>query len=156
MSGGLRLLFDECCSPRLPRELREFYRIDYPDLELRHLMQDWAPGTPDPDWLAPLREDRSWIVITKDAGTKSADHKLPMICREWGITHVAFTGGIINGGYTEQKNALTAVWKQLFLLHQLPPGTQVKLGRGQSRGNPFAFELRVGGKNVASLLTPPD
>ena len=29
MSAGLKLLFDECCSPRLPRELRDFYQRDY-------------------------------------------------------------------------------------------------------------------------------
>jgi hypothetical protein len=26
MSAGLKLFFDECCSPRLPRELRDFYQ----------------------------------------------------------------------------------------------------------------------------------
>jgi len=154
MSFQLKLLFDECCSRRLPRELREFYLIDYPHLTLRHLMEDWTPGTSDRDWLAPLRDDHSWIVITKDAGMKSTDHKLPMICREWGITHVTFTAGIIRSGYTEQKNALTAVWSQLFRLHQLPPGTQVKLGRSQSRGNLSSFDLRVGGRHIGSLLPP--
>jgi hypothetical protein len=152
MSAPLRLLFDECCSKRLPRELFEFYRIDHPDMVLRHLMENFAPGTPDPDWLAPLREDRTWIVITKDAGVKSPDHKLPLICREWGITHVVFTGGIIGGGYAVQKQALAAVWPQLFLLHRLPPGTQVKLGQVQRKGNVAGYELRVGGRSLSAVL----
>jgi len=156
MSLPLKLLFDECCSKRLPKELREFYRIDHPDIILRHLMEDWDAGTPDPDWLAPLREDRSWIVVTKDSGTHSPDHKLPLICREWGITHVAFTGGIIRCGYTEQKQALTAVWRWLFQLHRLPPGTQVKLGQIQRKGNVSGYELRVGGKSVSALLSRLD
>ena len=153
MSVPLMLLFDECCSKRLPRELREFYRIDHPDMVLKHLMDDWTPGTPDPDWLAPLRDDRSWIVITKDAGVKSPDHKLPLICREWGITHLAFTGGIIRAGYTEQTQALTAVWPQLFQLHRLPPGTQVKLGQAQRRGNVSGYDLRVGGRSLTAILS---
>lgn len=153
MSAPLRLLFDECCSKRLPRELREFYRIDHPDMELKHLMDDWISGTPDPDWLAPLRRDRTWIVITKDAGVNSPDHKLPLICRVWGITHVAFTGGIIRAGYTVQKQALTAVWPQLFQLHRLPPGTQAKLGQAQRRGKVSGYDLRVEGRSLDAVLS---
>lgn len=152
MMQRLRLLFDECCSRRLPVELKQFYHIDYPDIELRHLMQDWASGTGDYDWLAPLREDRTWIVITKDAGKNSPTEKLPLICREWGITHVTFTAGIINAGFTEQKNALVGVWKLLFHLDRLAAGTQVKLGHSQSRGGFRGFDLRVEGKSIASLL----
>jgi hypothetical protein len=156
MSGELKLLFDECCSRRLPVELRQFYAIDYPGIEFRHLMQDWAPGTPDFDWLAPLREDRSWIVITKDAGKNSSMEKLPIICRGWGITHVTFTASIIDAGFTEQKNALVGIWRQLFYLGQLPAGTQVKLGYSQGRGGFRGFELRVGGKSVSSILKLDD
>ena len=152
MKQELKLLFDECCSRRLPVELRQFYAVDYPGIELRHLMQDWAAGTADYDWLAPLREDRSWIVITKDAGKNSSLEKLPIICREWGITHVTFTAGIIGAGFTEQKNARVGVWKQLFYLDRLAPGTQVKLGHSQSRGGFRGFELRVGGRPVSSIL----
>ena len=38
MSAGLRLLFDECCSPRLPRDLRDFYQRDYPGLQIRWII----------------------------------------------------------------------------------------------------------------------
>ena len=55
MSAGLKLIFDECCSPWLPRELREFYQRDYPDLQIRHLIDDWTAGTPDSQWLEALR-----------------------------------------------------------------------------------------------------
>ena len=111
MSPPLKLLFDECCSPHLPRELRDFYHRDYPDLQIRHLMDDWTPGTPDSQWLATLREDSSWIVITKDAGKNSAPEKLPLICHKWGITHIVFTAGIINKGFVTQKNAIS--WRFL-------------------------------------------
>ncbi len=150
MSTGLKLLFDECCSPRLPRDLRDFYQRDYPDLKIRHLLDDWTAGTPDSQWLEALRLDPSWIVITKDAGKNSAQEKLPMICREWGITHIVFTAGIISKGFVTQKNAIAGVWEQLFHLHRLPPGSQVKLGETNRKGDISGFELRM---NQYSLMT---
>lgn len=47
--------------------------------------------------------------------------KLPLICREWGITHIVFTPGIISKGFVTQKNAVAGVWEQLFQLHRLAP-----------------------------------
>jgi PIN like domain len=152
MSSGLKLLFDECCSPRLPRELRDFYQRDYPNLQIQHLMDHWTPGTPDSEWLETLRLDLSWIVITKDAGKNSAQEKLPLICREWGITHIVFTPGIISKGFITQKNAIAGVWEQLFHLHRLPPGTQVKLGESSQKGDVTGFELRVIQKSLATVL----
>ena len=152
MTTALKLLFDECCSRKLPRDLLAVHQRDYPTLQVRHLMDDWTPGTPDSQWLEPLRLDRSWIVITKDAGRNSAPEKLPLICREWGITHLVFTHGIISKGFTTQKLALSAIWEQLFLLHQLPPGTQVKLGETTRKGNITGFELRVNQKSLSSVL----
>jgi len=152
MSAGLKLLFDECCSPQLPRELRDFYQRDYPALQIRHLMDDWTAGTPDSQWLEALRQDPSWIVITKDAGKNSAQEKLPLICREWGITHIVFTSGIISKGFVTQKNAVAGVWEQLFQLHRLPPGTQVKLGETSQKGDVTGFELRVNQKSLITVL----
>ena len=130
----------------------EFYGRDYPGLEIKHVLDDWSPGTPDPKWLEVIRNDPSWIVITKDAGVNSARDKLPMICREWGITHVVFTGGIIQKGFLTQKNAITGVWEQLFHLHRLPSGSQVKLGEVTRKGEPAGFALRVNGKSLAAIL----
>jgi hypothetical protein len=152
MSAGLKLLFDECCSPRLPRELRDFYQRDYPDLKIRHLMDDWTAGTPDSQWLEALRQDPAWVVITKDAGKNSVQEKLPLICREWGITHIVFTPGIISKGFVTQKNAIAGVWEQLFHLHRLPPGTQVKLGESSQKGSVTSFELRVNQKSLVTVL----
>ncbi len=152
MSQALKLLFDECCSRRLARELHEFYHRDYPGLEIRHVLDDWAAGTPDSQWLETLREDSSWIVITKDAGKNSAPEKLPLICREWNITHVLFTAGIIQKGFLTQKNALVAVWEKLFQLHRLPPGSQVKLGEASPKGEASTFDLRVSGRTLNAVL----
>ena len=142
----MRLYFDECCSRRLPRELKEFYTTDYPDLETCHVLDFYSPSTGDSTWLKPLEENKSWIVITSDMGRDARKEKLPVICKELGITHVAMTSALIRAGYTVQKTALVTVWPQLMQLHRLPPGTQVKLGRHLIRGGIEKFALRVAGK----------
>ena len=115
-------------------------------------MDDWTAGTPDSQWLEALRLDPSWIIITKDAGKNSAQEKLPLICHQWGITHIVFTAGIINKGFVTQKNAIAGVWEQLFQLHRLPPGSQVKLGESSQKGDVTGFELRVNQKSLMTVL----
>lgn len=123
-------------------------------MELRHVLDAYKPGTTDPKWLEPLRKDKTWIAVTKDAGKHSPDHKLPRICRAWKITHVTFTPALIQAGFTAQKNALVAVWPQIMRLGELPPDTRVRLGFGRQRGDIQTFELRVDSKPLVALLSP--
>ena len=148
----MRLYFDECCSRRLPRELKEFFTVDYPDLITCHVLDFYNAGTGDSTWLKPLQEDRRWIVITGDLGRDTKKEKLPLVCMELGITHVAIAGSLNKGGYTKQKSALVAVWAQLLELSRLPPGTQVKLGLVTLKGGVEKFELRVAGKSLSTVL----
>jgi hypothetical protein len=148
----MRLYFDECCSRRLPKELKEFYAADYPDLETCHVLDFYDAGTGDSHWLKPLQENKLWIVITKDHGRNAKKEKLPVVCKQFGITHIAMSPTIINAGYSVHKNALVSVWEQLSELYKLPPGTQVKLCIGTMKGDVKRFELRVGGKLLSSVL----
>lgn len=148
----LRLLFDECCSRQMARELLEFYRSDHPGLEVRHVLENFKPGTRDPVWLAPLRADRSWIVITKDSGKNSSKLRLPMICRAWKITHVALTPALIQAGFTAHKAALSAIWPHLPELHRLPRGTRLRLGFDAMRGAMPSYTLRIGAQALSSVL----
>jgi len=103
VSTRLRLLFDECCSPKLTKELAVFYRTDYPEIEVHHVLDDYSPSTGDSHWLAPLKDQKDWIVITKDMGRDGSKERLPFLCKGWGITHVVMTASLIKGGYTIQK-----------------------------------------------------
>ena len=152
MKPALRLLIDECCSPRLPRELRERFTADHPGLEIRYVPDAYRRGALDPEWLAPLKDDAGWIVLTKDAGRKSQHHKLPKLCEELRVTHVALTSGLIARGYEVYKAAVLAVWPQLFDLHRLQGGTKVKLGFVHTRDSQTAFALRIGTRSLASVL----
>ena len=122
----LRLLFDECCSKRLPGKLAEIYAEDY-QIETKHLTEFFSKGDDDADWL-PLIESGGWIVITTDRGKDPKKPKLPVICERLGINHLMFTSELLNAGYAAQKQALLCVWPQLVRITALPKGTGVMLG----------------------------
>lgn len=130
----MRLYFDECCSRRLAKELQEFFRADYPELETAHILDFYRAGTWDSTWLKPLQDDPSWIVITQDLGADPKKEKLPVICQKLGITFIAFGPAINHGGYSLQKRALVAVWGQMKTVETLPRGTRVKIEMQQARG----------------------
>src|SRR5205807_2540867 len=113
----MQLYFDECCSSALGRELKTLFAVDEPDLDIVHVRQFYNEGTGDSTWLKSLADNKSWIVITQDHG-RSGKEKLPKICKELGITHVAFSPSVIRGGYSVQKEALMAVLSQLRELHR--------------------------------------
>lgn len=150
MSPKLRLLFDTCCSKKLAKEFRAF--SDPEEREVQHLLDDWAADTPDSEWLASIKHEPGWIVITKDSGVNSRTEKLPLICADWGITHVTLTPAIIHAGVVVQKDALAAVWHQFPYLLRLTPGTRVKLGQARRRGGLVSYEFRVRGRGLATAL----
>ncbi len=151
ISSVIRFLFDVCYSTGLRDELQQFYSIDYPLFEYHHVVDNYSPSTDDRSWLQPLKDKKDWIVITKDAGRDTSTERLPIICRELGITHVGLTATLINAGYTSQKLALTSVWAQMPLLLQLPAGTKVKLGCDDFRGV-RSYRMRVGQKLFNTLI----
>jgi len=151
----MQLYFDECCSRRLSREIKEFFASDYPDLETCHVLDEYGRGTKDSEWLKPLQENDKWIVITHDHGRDPKKEKLPVVCRALGVTYVLISSSIISAGYTEQKTALVSVWQELLELYRLPNGTQVKLCIGNVKGGKKRFELRVNKKLLSSVLNQP-
>ena len=143
MIDRLKLYFDVCCSTRLPTELLAFYGPHYPLLETRHLLQDHKGDCGDSDWLRPIRED-GWVPVTCDRGRDKKKERLPLICKEWKITHIAFSSTLLNKGPTAQKNAIGAVWEELFHLDQYPAGSQMRLGEaGTSKSGAIRYALRV-------------
>jgi hypothetical protein len=148
----MRLYFDECCCRRLPRELKEFFAIDYPDLITAHVLDFYEAGAWDSRWLDPLKEDKSWIVITQDLGRNPNKEKLPVICRSLGITHIGFSPAIISSGYSVQKAALVTIWPQLVNLAKLPLGTHVRLSIVHGKGGIPRYELIVKGRPLSVVI----
>jgi len=128
-----KLFFDECCSKKLARKIKDIYDECYPKLETKHLSEFCSTGTDDQDWLARLEKD--WIVLTADRGRDSRKQKLPTICGRLGITHISMTPVLLNAGYRAQKQALLSCWPEILKTPQLPKGTRVSFGyRAINRG----------------------
>jgi hypothetical protein len=145
LSVPLKLYFDACCSKSIPIELKVFFKDEFPDLETKHVLDRYPQSTDDSVWLADLREDRSWIVVTCDRGCDKSKERLPVICREWNITHILFTPALLKMGKLAQKQALVTVWRDIVRLHELRAGTLLKLGCHQRSGiSTYALRLANG------------
>ena len=82
------------------RELREFYKLDYPNVEMSHLGEKFKLGIKDPEWIAMLQND-TWIVVSTDKGKSDGGNrskKLPLICQDLRITHVIMSSNIDKAG----------------------------------------------------------
>lgn len=144
----MKLYFDECCSRKLPKEIKDHFSADHADLETSHVLDFYDRATAESTWLQPLNEDRAWIVITNDHGRNSKKEKFHTVCKTLGITYVVLTPALINAGYAEHCNALVAVWPDLLMLHTLPPGTRVSLGFDDSKDGVRTYALRMKHKKV--------
>jgi len=149
----VKLYFDECCSRRLSRELKQYYvEQGSIDLDVSHVLDFYDPATAESTWLQPLQDDRTWIPVTNDHGRNPKREKFHAVCTALGITYVVLTPTLIDAGYDEQKNALIAVWDQLHLLYRLPPGTKVTLGYGDPDGDTKTYCLRVKQKLLTNVV----
>ena len=150
MTPKLKLFFDECVSsPRLARELTEFYRDaeGNSSVEIVLLQQKFKSGESDENWLKKLKDEGDWIVITKDKG-HSTGPKLPVICPALGITHVVMSKGIDHAGFEAQKQAYADVWPFLRLAVGLPRGTRIQLRytNTEPKKRNYALEKSMGRK----------
>lgn len=128
----------------MAREVKEFFAADFPDLVTVHILDFYQPGIKDSRWLKALEEDRSWIVLTQDLGNKGPrNEKLPLICKELGISFVCFTPFIIKAGYTIQKRSIVAKWDEILKLRDLPRGSRGQLTGHIAKDGSHRFELRI-------------
>ena len=151
MSQPVRLFFDECMPPRLVKDFREFFHLNRPKPEFRHLRENFQPGTADPAWLREI-DGEQWIVVTGDKASKSSLNPLPAICKSCGVTHLVVKPAIRSAGYEKIKESLVAVWADLQLLYRVERGTQVTLGRLDEKGGRTTYRLRIKGKSITGFL----
>jgi PIN like domain len=124
---SLKLFFDECCSKRLAKVIRDTCSPDNLNVQTKHLCE-FGLGKADEDWLPLLEKQGGWIVITADRGKDPKKQKLPRICSSLGITHISLTPALIKAGYQAHENALLSVFSEISHIHLLPKGTKVSLG----------------------------
>lgn len=62
-------------------------------IEFYHLIDKYAAGDKDEDWIPKLRVEGGWVVITADAGKNSkVGQKLPDLCVIHQVTHIILKG----------------------------------------------------------------
>jgi len=131
----IKLFFDECCSPKLPGNIIEAYKEDFPGIKTKHLTEFFKAGTGDPEWIAILEKEKDWLVITADRGKETRKPKLPLICCQLGVTHLSMTPALSHDGYSAHKHAIFSVWPQIVRIPLIPKGTRVSFGyRMTNRG----------------------
>lgn len=74
-------------------------------------------------------ESAEWVVITADRGVNSRrSQKLPLICRQYKIRHILFSGTLLSRGTLHHKQALVSVWLDIIDFCSKAPGSCAKLG----------------------------
>jgi hypothetical protein len=126
----IKLFFDANLSRVLVSELLAFYQNDYPNLQIKHLTEFTRADAQDPDWVRMLAsESTEWVVITADRGINSRrSQKLPLICRQYDIRHILFTGTLLTRGTLHHKQAIVSVWLDIIDFCRTAPGSCAKLG----------------------------
>jgi len=83
-------MFDECIGKPVMEQLRQ--AVD-PVARFIHVCDEFKSGALDNDWIPQIASRGGHVVITSDGGQHSKrTEKLPLICAEYGVTHVVMSG----------------------------------------------------------------
>lgn len=112
-------------------------------VELAHVLDFYAQGTPDEEWI-PAIASKGWIVVTADRGKRSSrgGEKLPMLCRQWRVTHAVMSAKIHAMKSIEKIRCLLEVWDDLVALQHAP------------RGSRHSIRLSSGGRAIIAMVDP--
>ena len=149
MEAFVRVLFDECISKPLAKDLAAFLARDFPDVEICHVLDTFKPGTHDARWLDWLtrnaKDSRVMpLVITADRGKKSKlkKDKLPLICEGLGTPYIALTSGLLKSPSAVHRVILTSAWAQMVEIARRRPPENHSLGMAQAKGGVMIPKLR--------------
>jgi hypothetical protein len=135
--------------------LENHFRPAYPSIKVRHLVDEYRQDRCDSVWLPNLAAEGGWTVISKDGGQHSKSSgkpSLPELCIEYGVTCVAFTGGLGNARAVDHQEALNEVMANIEPIYQAPKGTIIKIGRDFVKGGIKRYALRVKQRSLGVFL----
>ncbi len=120
-----RLLFDECIGKPVMRQLLPLVS---PNLEVHHLVDKFAQGEKDEDWIPRLGIEGGWVLITSDAGIYSkSGQKLPDLCAEHKVTHIILSGKLHKKTTVEKITWIAAAWPFVEEVFSKPPGSRFRM-----------------------------
>jgi hypothetical protein len=146
----IRFLFDECVIGRrtVERELTDSLALFGAAAELAHLFDKFPPGTADSVWIPQIASEGGWIVITSDRGkTSRKSEKLPLICRELGVTHVVLSAGLHKRSTHYRVLAISSCWPQLIAAADAPGGTRFTVSIHTGKRGTTSFRFRETGSS---------
>ena len=122
MSKPLQLFFDECFGRPYLRCLAALLAKAPIPPKIVHYLEWYKEGVPDSDWAIHVAK-QGYVLISTDRGKQCGGIKLPMVCRDCGLTHVLISGRIHDGGQFEKARAIITVWPLITTcVAASPPG----------------------------------
>lgn len=123
MTQKIQLIFDECIGKPILQTLHGFLDFSKHAFEIAHVLDHYAQGTWDQEWVPRLAA--GWIVVSGDRGTgsKRKGTPLPRICQASGITHVLYGPSLMHKSGWHKMQAIVTVWDQIATLPTVQPGS---------------------------------
>ena len=104
-------------------------------VEFYHLIDKYASGDQDEDWIPKLRIEGGWVVITADAGRNSkVGQKLPDLCVIHRVTHIILKGQLHHKTTLEKSDLIAGAWPRLQSAFSAPHGSRYLLRLRPKKG----------------------
>ena len=105
------------------------------DVELCHIVDKYAEGDKDEDWIPKLGIEGGWVVITFDAGRNSkVGQKLPELCLVHKVTHIVMSGTLNQATTLEKVNLIAPAWPLINGVFSSSKGSRYHMRRVTRNG----------------------
>lgn len=131
----VKFLFDECALgvPALAA-IRNVLKFNPQTAELDHVISRFGAGAKDDDWI-PTAAIEGWIVVTADSGRhKSRGGKLPLLCEQFGVTHIVMSTAVNKLSSFGRQRAIIDNWEAMVGVADEPRGSRFSLRMVGSQG----------------------
>lgn len=123
-----KFLIDECVmGTKHVRIMEEMLRKLNHSYTIEHVIQKFSPGAQDAEWIPEIANEPDWVIISADRGKRGKGAKLPLLCKEFSLTHVLMTSSVSQMSSEGKLHAIVGNWSELILVLNNPIGSQYLL-----------------------------
>jgi len=120
----IKVLFDENFGKPMISPLAALLsKSPFPPVAIRHILDFYSQGTPDSAWIPQIAAE-GWILISADRGRRCGGPKLPLLCRQYHVTHVLLSGTIHSQSQYNKIVSVAAVWEDIVAAGEARKGSQ--------------------------------